>query len=128
MTRSKLIPLTLALAALAPTTTAMAAVKNPTGIAAMKKGIRDVARIDGHGAKVSKVSVTCPPVTKVGQQRACTGTFALTLNGKTATYQLTKRNHVLRIAPGAIEYRVAAKATKKAPGLPAQTDLAGFLQ
>jgi hypothetical protein len=128
MNRSKLIPLALALTALAPTTAAIAAVKNPTSDAAMRKGIRDVARIEGHGAKVSKIAVTCPPVAKVGQQRACTGTFRLTLHGKTAIYQLTKRNHVLRISQGAIEYRVSSKAIKKAPGLPASTDLAGFLQ
>jgi hypothetical protein len=128
MNRSTIIPLALTLTALAPATASMAAVNNPTGIAAMKKGIRDVARIEGHGAKVSKVAVTCPPVTKVGQQRACAGTFQLTLHGKTAVYQLTKRNHVLRIANRAIEYRVASKAIKKAPGLPARTDLAGFLQ
>jgi hypothetical protein len=87
-----------------------------------------VARIEAGGAKVSKIDVDCPPVKKVNQQRSCTGTFKLTLDGKTATYRLTKKNHVFRIAKDAIEYRVAAKAVKKVAGLPASTDLAGFLQ
>ena len=130
MTRSKkiLLPAALALTALAPTTSAMAAVHNPTSLQAMKKGIRDVARIEGHGAKVSKIDVVCNPVKKVNQTAKCYGTFNLTLKGKTAKYQLTAKNHVFRISKGAIEYRVSSKAIKKAPGLPARTDLMGFLQ
>jgi hypothetical protein len=130
MTRSKLLPLALIAVAVAatPAATAGAAIKNPQADAAMKKGIRDVARISAAGATASKIRISCPPVKKVNQQRTCTGTFRLTKDGRSADYGLTSRNHVLRISPGAIEYRVSAKAEHKVKGLPGSTDLAGFYQ
>jgi hypothetical protein len=130
MTRKSLLPLALIAVAVTGSSaaTAGAAIKNPQADAAMRKGIRDVARISAGGATASKIHVTCPPVAKVNQQRSCTGTFRLTKNGRSADYTLTSRNHVLRISKGAIEYRVSAKADHKVKGLPGSTDLAGFLQ
>jgi hypothetical protein len=130
MTRSNLLPLALIAVAVAatPAATAGAAIKNPQADAAMRKGIRDVARISAEGATASKIRITCPPVKKVNQQRTCAGSFRLTKNGRSADYTLTTRNHVLRISPGAIEYRVSAKAAHKVKGLPGSTDLAGFYQ
>jgi hypothetical protein len=132
MIRSKnILPLILAAAVVAPTvatTAAQAAVKNPQADQAFKKGIRDVARLEASGAKPSNIKIRCVAVPKVDDKGACTGSFDLTKDGKTAHYVLTKKARTLRISPGAIEYRVASKATKKVAGLPAQTDLAGFLQ
>ena len=127
MHRSKLLPLTLALAALAPST-ALAA-QNPTADAAMRKGIRDFVRLETDGAgKASKIAVRCTPVKKVGQTRPCAGTFDVVVDGERASYRLTKKARTFRISPGAIEFRVSAVATKKIDGLPARTDLTGFLQ
>jgi hypothetical protein len=132
MIRSKnILPLVLAAAVVGPTvatTAAQAAVKNPQADQAFKKGIRDVARIEAGGAKPSNVKISCVAVPKVNDKGACTGSFDLTKDGETAHYVLTKKARTLRISPGAIEYRVASKASKKVAGLPAQTDLAGFLQ
>jgi hypothetical protein len=127
MLRTKILPLTLAFATLAPGA-AMAA-QNPTADAAMRKGIRDFVRLETDGAgKASKLAVTCKAVKKVGQMRPCVGTFDVKVDGKTASYRLTKKARTFRIAPDAIEYRVSAVATKKVKGLPARTDLTGFLQ
>jgi hypothetical protein len=132
MIRSKnILPVILAAAVVAPTvatTAAQAAVKNPQADQAFKKGIRDVARIEGDGAKPANIKISCVAVPKVNDKGACTGSFDLTKDGKTAHYVLTKKARTLRLSPGAIEYRVASKATKKVAGLPGQTDLAGFLQ
>jgi hypothetical protein len=130
MDRTKLLPLALIAVVVAGTsaTTASALIKNPQADAAMRKGIRDVARISADGATASKIKITCPPVAKVNQKRSCTGTFRLTKAGRHADYTLTKKNHVIRISKGAIEYRVASKADHKVKGLPGTTDLAGFLQ
>jgi hypothetical protein len=131
MIRSKLIPLALAVSVVAPTiatTAAQAAVKNPQADQAFKKGIRDVARLEGAGAKASNIDISCKPVPKVNDKGACTGSFDLVKDGRRAHYVLTSKARTFRIAPGAIEYRVASKATKKVKGLPGQTDLAGFLQ
>jgi hypothetical protein len=131
MTRSKLIPLALALSVLAPTAAANAAIKNPQPDAAMRKAVRDYA---DHGlrdvqAKASRIKVTCTPVKKVNAKGTCTGTFSLTLDGKTANYKLVKGAGTFRISPGAIEYHLKAKATKKAKGLPTNIGtFAGFLQ
>jgi hypothetical protein len=96
---------------------------------AMRKGIRDYARVAAHGAKASRIKVRCKPVRKVGAEGACTGTFRLTRDGRHADYRLTKKAGTLRISQGAIEYHLAAKATRKAAGLPAGTGLfSGFLQ
>lgn len=128
----KILPLILAASVVAPTFTAVspagAAVKNPQALQAFKKGIRDVARIEGDGATASRIKVTCVAVPKVNDKGACTGTFDLVKDGKRAHYVLTKKARTFRISPGAIEYRVASKATKKVQGLPGSTDLAGFLQ
>jgi hypothetical protein len=130
MTRKNLLPLALIAVAVtgSAAATAGAAIKNPQPDAAMRKGIRDAARISADGATASKIKITCPAVKKVNQQRSCTGTFRLTKDGRSADYTLTSRNHVLRISPGAIEYRVVAKAQRKVKGLPGSIDLAGFLQ
>jgi hypothetical protein len=128
----KILPLILAASVVAPTFTAVspagAAVKNPQALQAFKKGIRDVARLEGDGAKASRIQVTCVAVPKVNDKGACTGSFDLVKDGKRAHYVLTKKARTFRISPGAIEYRVASKATKKVEGLPGSTDLAGFLQ
>jgi hypothetical protein len=131
MMRSKLLPLALAASVIVPTvatTAAQAAVKNPQANQAFKKGIRDVARLEGDGTKATNIQISCKPVVDVNDKGACVGSFELTKNGKTAHYVLTKKARTFRISPGAIEYRVVSKATKKVTGLPDRTDLAGFLQ
>jgi len=131
MIRSRLLPLALAASVLAPTiatTAADAAVKNPQADQAFKKGIRDVARLEADGARPSHIQIRCVAVPEVDDKGACTGSFDLTKDGKTAHYVLTRKARTFRISPGAIEYRVASKATKKVAGLPGRTDLAGFLQ
>jgi hypothetical protein len=129
---SHILPAALAAAVLVPTfaaaAPASAAVKNPQANQAFKKGIRDVARLEGDGAKATNIKISCKPVSHVNDKGACAGSFELTKNGKIAHYVLTKKARTFRISPGAIEYRVASKATKKVAGLPGQTDLAGFLQ
>jgi hypothetical protein len=130
MTRSKLIPIALAFAVLTPTA-AGAAISNPQPDAAMRKGVRDFAKvgIKDHAASPSKIKVSCTPIKHVDDKGTCTGTFSLTLAGKTAEYKLTKKATTFRISPGAIEYHLNAKATKKAEGLPSQIGtFAGFLQ
>jgi hypothetical protein len=98
--------------------------------AAMRKGIRDFARVGVDGsATASRISVDCKPVIDVGQKGKCTGTFALTKNGRTATYTLTSSARTLRIAESAIEYRLASKAARKVKGLPSSTgSFSGFFQ
>jgi hypothetical protein len=129
---SKFLPVALAAAVIVPTfaaaNPASAAVKNPQANQAFKKGIRDVARIEGAGAKATNIQISCRPVVKVNDNAPCTGSFDLTKDGRTAHYVLTAKARTFRIAKGAIEYRVASKATKKVKGLPGSTDLAGFLQ
>jgi hypothetical protein len=96
---------------------------------AMRKGIRDFARVAAHDARASRIHVSGEAVRKVGAEGTCTGTFRLTRAGRHADYRLTKRAGTLRISPNAIEYHVAAKAAKKVAGLPAGTGLfSGFLQ
>jgi hypothetical protein len=128
----QILPLVLTAAVVVPTLTAAApagaAVKNPQALQAFKKGIRDVARLEGDGAKAKNISVTCVAVPKVNDKGACSGSFDLAKDGRSAHYVLTKKARTFRISPGAIEYRVASKATKKVDGLPSATDLAGFLQ
>jgi hypothetical protein len=132
MIRSKLLPIALAASVVVPTlattTAATAAIKNPQADAAMRKGIRDVARLEGNGAKATNIKISCVPVPKVNDKKPCTGSFDLTKDGRTAHYVLTKKARTFRIARGAIEYRVSAKADTKVKGLPGATDLAGFLQ
>ncbi|WCB94342.1 hypothetical protein DSM104299_03076 [Baekduia alba] len=132
MLRTRLLPIALAASVVVPTlaTTgaAQAAVKNPQADAAMRKGIRDVARLEGNGAKAANIRIACVAVPKVNDKKPCSGSFDLVKDGKTAHYVLTKKARTFRISARAIEYRVSAKATKKVQGLPAATDLAGFLQ
>lgn len=132
MLRSTFLPVALAAAVLVPTFTAAdpasAAVKNPQAGQAFKKGIRDVARLEGNGATPSNIRIACQPVPKVDDKAPCTGSFDLSKDGKTVHYVLTAKARTFRISPGAIEYRVSSKATKKVDGLPGSTDLLGFLQ
>ena len=124
MIRSKLLPLALAVSVVAPTvatTAAQAAVWTPQANQAFKEGIRDVARLEGAGTKAINIKITCKAVARVNDKGACVGSFELTKNGKTAHYVLTKKARTFRISPGAIEYRVASKATKKVKGLPGLT-------
>jgi hypothetical protein len=128
----KLLPLVLAASIVAPTLTvaapANAAIKNPKALQAFKKGIRDVARIEGQGATAKHIEVSCVEVPEVNDKGKCTGSFDLVKDGRTAHYVLTAKARTFRISKGAIEYRVASKADKKVKGLPGSTDLAGFLQ
>src|SRR3954469_21079512 len=103
MTRKNLLPLALIAVAVTGSSaaTAGAAIKNPQADAAMRKGIRDMARISAYGATASKIRITCPLVKEANQQRPRAGTFRLTKNGRSADYTLTSRNHVFRISPGA---------------------------
>ena len=105
-----------------------AALKHPRAEQAFRKGIRDEARLEAHGARPSGIRISCVEVPKVDDVGACTGSFDLTRNGRTAHYVLTKKAATFRIDAGAIEYRVFAKAVRKVRGLPAETGLLGFLQ
>jgi hypothetical protein len=125
MTRSKLIPLTLALTALAPT--AALAAKSPTPDAAMRKGVADFVKLEAEGARASKIDIACKPA-KADHKAPCAGSFRVTLDGRTATYKLTPKARTLKLSPRALEYRLSAKAARKVAGLPASIDLAGFLQ
>lgn len=121
----------LALVAVAVPTaagTAQAAVKNPQADAAMRKGIRDVARLEADNAKATNIRIACVAVPKVGDKKPCSGSFDLTKDGRTAHYVLTSKARTFRISPGAIEYRVSSHATGRVAGLPGRTDLLGFLQ
>jgi len=124
--RFRPILLVVSLAALA--SAAQAAVRGLTTDAAMRKGIRDTARIEGHGATPSRIHVSCGPRGKIGHKAHCTGSFRLTRHGRSATYRLTARATVFNNSPGSLMYRVNARADRKVKGLPARTDLAGFLQ
>jgi len=97
--------------------------------AAMRKGIRDFGRVVGDGARASQLRIDCVGVPDVGDRGRCRGTFRLTRAGRTATYALTSRARVLRLSPGAIEYRVAAQQRRRVRGLPYSTrGFSGFLQ
>lgn len=128
MTTSKLIPLVLAVAALIPAA-ANAAIP-PQSDVAMRKGIRDYAKygLDGKTAKTAKIKVNCIDAVKVGSTRPCSGTFSLTANGRTARYTLASNARTFRISPGAMEYHLNAKATKKVAGLPSSIRWIGILQ
>jgi hypothetical protein len=131
MTLSRILPVIAAAAAVAVPTatgTAQAAIKNPQADAAMRKGIRDVARLEAGGARPTNIRISCVAVPKVDDKKPCAGSFDLTKDGTTAHYVLTRAARTLRISPGAIEYRVAAQASAQVDGLPAKTDLLGFLQ
>jgi hypothetical protein len=100
-----------------------------TAEAAMRKGIRDFGRVAGDGARASRFRIDCVAVPDVGDEGRCRGTFRLTRGGRSATYALTSRARVLRISPGAIEYRVGAQQRRRVRGLPYETrGFSGFLQ
>ncbi len=125
-----LLPLLALLAILtASIPAATAAESTNRAEAAMTKGIRDYARVAADGAKASQIRVDAKPVSDVGDKSTVTGTFRLTKDGKTAVYRLTSSARVLRLSQGGIEYKVAAKATKQAAGLPKSiAGFTGFLQ
>ena len=131
MTRSTLIPIVLAVAVVSPTATAGAAIKNPQPAAAMKRAVAEYADhgIDQKRVKPSAARFTCTAIPKVNDRGTCTGTFALSYSGRTATYKLTRKATTFRISKGAIEYHLNAVATTRAAGLPAHIGtFAGFYQ
>ena len=125
---SRIITLALALAVVAPT--AATAGIAPQSDAAMRKGIRDYAKhgLRGNTAQATKMKVKCVNAAKVSSTRPCSGTFSLTIGGRTAHYRLTEGARTFRISPGAMEYHLKARATKKAPGLPTRIWWVGILQ
>ena len=127
---TKLLPLIATAAALGAAAPAVASADGHNRAeAAITKGIRDFARVAADGATASRISVDAEPVADVGDKAVVTGTFRLTKDGRTAVYRLTTKARVLRISPGAIEYRVSAQATKRAGGLPKSAGgFSGFFQ
>lgn len=125
-----LLPLLALLAILtASIPTTAAAQSGNRAEAAMTKAIRDYARVAADGAKATQIRVDAKPVSDVGDKSTVTGTFRLTNDGKTAVYKLTSSARVLRLSPSGLEYRLAAKATKQAQGLPKSiAGFSGFLQ
>jgi hypothetical protein len=118
-----------ALVAVAAPTTAVALSAPLKNDAAMRKGIRDFGRVEAHGAKASKLKISCGTATKVGKTVPCGGHFRLTLHGHHSDYQLTGKAATLRNSPGSVEYRLYARTAKKAPGLPTVIGgFSGFLQ
>ncbi len=126
---ASIIPLVLALVAIAPTPAA-ATVVNPQSDAEMRKTIRDFARygVKGTPVKATNIKVDCVQATKIGSTRACSGTFSLTLAGKTARYKLNKNASTFRNSPGTIIGNLRATATKRAPGLPSTAKGTSILQ
>ena len=122
-----LLALVAVLAASIPSTTAAQSTNRAES--AMTKGIRDFARVGAEGAKATQINVDAKAVEAVGDKSTVTGTFRLTKDGRTAVYRLTSSARVLRISPAGIEYKVAAKATKPAAGLPRSVSgFSGFFQ
>ncbi|HVF78161.1 MAG TPA: hypothetical protein VNA28_07670 [Solirubrobacteraceae bacterium] len=124
-----LVSLVLALIAIAPTGAA-AAIADPQSDAAMRKAIRDYARygVKDKPAKATKIKIDCVQATKVSSTRPCSGTFSLTLAGRTAHYKLTSNANTFRNSPGTIVAKLSAKATKKAAGLPSVVRGGSILQ
>ena len=125
-----LLPLLALLAVIATAIpTASTAQSTTRAESAMTKGIRDYARVGAEGAKATQINVDAKAVQAVGDRTTVTGTFRLTKDGKTAVYRLTSKARVLRLSPSAVEYVVAAKATKPAEGLPKSIGgFTGFFQ
>jgi hypothetical protein len=119
----------LAVAAAAPTAVS-AAIPNPQSDAAMRKAVRGYAkdRFDGKTLKVTKLKVDCVQATEISSTRPCSGTFSLTLAGRTAHYKLTKKSNTFRNSPGSIIATLNAKVTKKAAGLPSTVKWGTILQ
>ena len=109
---------------------AAATVVNPQSDAAMRKTIRDFARYGVKDAtvKATNIKVDCVQATKIGSTRPCSGTFSLTLAGKTAHYELTRKAGTFRNSPGTIIGNLRATATRKAPGLPSSAKGSSILQ
>jgi len=126
---SKFIPIALALAMLAPSA-ASAAIPDPQSDAAMRKAIRDYAKygVKDKKVKATNLKVRCVQATKIGSTRPCSGTFSLTLAGRTANYKLTSKADTFRNSPGSIVSNLHATATKKAPGLPKTVKGGSILQ
>ena len=129
ITRSKLVPLALAVAVLAPTA-APAAIHNPRSDAAMRKAVRDFAKygLNGKVGKASAIKVDCVQAAEIGSIRPCSGTFSVTLAGRTARYTLTSKSNTFRISPGAMEANLHAKAMSKVPGLKSVANWGAILQ
>ena len=125
-----LLPLLALLAVIATAIPAASTAQSTTRAeSAMTKGIRDFAKNGADGATASRIAVDAKPVSDVGDKSTVTGTFRLTKDGKTAVYTLTSKARVLRLSPSAIEYRLSAKATKSAEGLPKSIGgFTGFFQ
>jgi len=128
-TASRIVPLVLALAAISAPA-ASAAVSDPQSDAAMRKSVRDFAKfgVEGKTVKASRIKVDCVQAAKIGSTRPCSGTFSLTLAGKTAHYKITPKAVTFRISPGAMEGRLRATATKRASGLPSSISWGSILQ
>jgi hypothetical protein len=126
---TKLAATGLALAAVAPAAVP-AAIHNPQSDAAMRKAIRGYAKdgVKGKTLKLTKLKVDCVQATKISSTRPCSGTFSLTLAGKTANYKLNKKSNTFRNSPGSIIANLNATATKKAAGLPSKVKWGSILQ
>ena len=126
---ASIVSLILALMAIAPTGAA-ATVVNPQSDAAMRKAIRDFARygVKRTSVKATNIRVDCVQATEIGSTRACTGTFSLTLAGKTAHYKLDRKASTFRNSPGTIIANLSARVTEKAPGLPSSAKGSSILQ
>lgn len=94
----------------------------------MRKGIRDVARVEVPGSKASRVAIKCGARGEVGHTAHCSGSFRLTLRGRSATYTLTSKATVFNNSPGSLQYRADSRAHHKDKGLPSRTGISGFLQ
>ena len=123
------VALALSVAVIAPAA-APAAIHDPQSDAAMRKAIRDYARngIKGSTLKATNLKVDCVQAAKIGSTRACSGTFSLTRNGRTAHYKLTSKSSTFRISPGAMEGRLYAAATSKVTGLRPSIKWSSILQ
>ncbi len=124
-----LVTIGLAVAVVTPTAVS-AAIQNPQSDAAMRKAIRGYAkdRFEDKTLKLTKMKVDCTQAVKIGSTRPCSGTFSLTLAGKTARYKLTDKSNTFRNSPGSIIANLNATATKKAAGLPLTVKWGTILQ
>lgn len=100
-----------------------------TSDAAMRKGIRDYARVVRKGT-ASRIRVDCVPATKVGSTKPCRGSFVVTRKGRISHYRLVSgKAQTFRNTPGSIEYHMFARTNDPLPGARRSTgSLAGFLQ
>ena len=126
---ARLAAIGLTFAVVAPTAV-QAAIPNPQSDAAMRKAIRDYAksRIKDKPMKATNLKVDCVQAVTISSTRPCSGTFSLTLAGKTAHYRLTKKSKTFRNSPGSMIATLNAVATKKAAGLPTTPHWTAILQ